>query len=246
MAKLRNPRPTTEPVPGFTVSFSDSEPARAQKICVALTRLMLEENLKSRGNVAASTTDFLSRQLEDAKSDLDAQDAKLAAFKRQYHGAVAGRYREQHAHADVAEHATGREHPDLNRAQQDKTYAESMLAQQLAAWKSSLSATNPQTLEQQLTVLQSQLLQLQARYTDDYPDVVKTKADIAKIQRELDEINSAASSITRARPARRRARASRPRFGSRPQIHQYQQFIDQSTAIRRSSRRNQRLPDGRR
>ena len=35
----------------------------------------------------------------------------------------------------------------LNRAQQDKTYTETLLAQQLAAWKSSQSSTNPQTLE---------------------------------------------------------------------------------------------------
>ena len=46
----------------------------------------------------------------------------------------------------------------LNRAQQDKAYTESMLAQQLAAWKSSQSSTNPQTLEKQLSDLQSQLL----------------------------------------------------------------------------------------
>ena len=54
-------------------------------------------------------------------------------------------------------------------------------------------ARNPQTLEQQLTALQTQLLQLQARYTDDYPDVVKTKADIAKVQAKLDEINKKAN-----------------------------------------------------
>jgi len=58
-----------------------------------------------------------------------------------------------------------------------------MLAQQVAAWKSSQSSTNPQTLEQQLTQLQAQLMQLQARYTNDHPDVMKTKADIARSRR---------------------------------------------------------------
>ena len=80
----------------------------------------------------------------------------------------------------------------LGRAQQDKAYTESMLAQQTAAWKSSQSSTNPQTLEQQLTQLQGQLLQLQARYTDDHPDVIKTKADIAEVEKKLKEINAAA------------------------------------------------------
>src|SRR5207245_7830222 len=73
----------------------------------------------------------------------------------------------------------------LNRAQQDRTYTESLLAQQLASWKSSQSTTNPQSLEQQLSALQTQLLQLQARYTDDHPDVIKTKADVAEVKKKL-------------------------------------------------------------
>ncbi len=34
-----------------------------------------------RGQVATGTTDFLGRQLDDAKRSIDEQDAKLAAFK---------------------------------------------------------------------------------------------------------------------------------------------------------------------
>jgi len=117
----------------------------------------------------------------------------------------------------------------LNRAQQDKTYAESMLAQQVSAWKSSQSSTSPQTLEQQLSQLQAQLMQLQARYTDDYPDVVKTKADIAKVQARLDEINKQASTATATSD---KANANEPPEirQLRVQIHQYQAAIDQATA----------------
>ena len=76
----------------------------------------------------------------------------------------------------------------LNRAQQDRAYAESVLAQQVAAWKASQSSTDPQTLQKQLASLESQLITLQARYTDDHPDVVKTKNDIAELKRKLKEI----------------------------------------------------------
>src|SRR5258708_17370482 len=71
-----------------------------------------------------------------------------------------------------------------------------MLAQQLAAWRSAQSSTNPQTLEKQLSDLQTQLLQLQARYTSDHPDVIKTKADIAEVKKKLDEVNKASSEST--------------------------------------------------
>ena len=87
----KNPPPADEPVPGFNVEYSDSDPTRAQKVCNALTSLILNENLRTRAEVAQSTTEFLGRQLKDAKRALDEQDAKLAAFKKQYYGPVARR-----------------------------------------------------------------------------------------------------------------------------------------------------------
>ena len=79
---------TGEPVPGFDVIYTDSDPVRAQKICNALTSLILDENLRSRAEVIQGITEFLSRQLAEMKNVLDEQDAKLAAFKKQYMGKV--------------------------------------------------------------------------------------------------------------------------------------------------------------
>jgi len=49
-----------------------------------MTSLMVNENLRSRSEAATSTTNFLDSQLKDAKQAVDDQDAKLAAFKKQY------------------------------------------------------------------------------------------------------------------------------------------------------------------
>jgi protein tyrosine kinase modulator len=217
---------TSEPVPIFNVSYSDSDPVRAQKICNAMTSLMLEENLKSRDSIARDTTTFLDGQVADAKSTLDAQDARMAAFKTKYAGQLPGDIENNMRMLMTLNTQLDATTQNLARAQQDKTYTEGVLAQQIAAWKSSQSSTSPQTLEQQLTVLQSQLLQLQARYTDDYPDVAKTKADIAKVQARLDEINKASSNPA---AATEKASASEPPEiqQNRLKIHQYQQFIEQ-------------------
>jgi len=69
----------------------------------------------------------------------------------------------------------------LNRAQQDKSYDESVLAQQLAAWKSYRNS-NSESIEQQLAALKTQLVTLQDRYTEDHPDVIKLKSDIAELE----------------------------------------------------------------
>ena len=219
-------KPSQSDVPGFNVLFTGSSPRIAQQVCNQLTSMLLEENLKFREQAAQGTTEFLSRQVDEAKRNLDEQDAKLAAFKRQYVGQLPtdadnnlkilmGMNAQLDANTQT-----------LNRAQQDKAYAESMLAQQLSAWKTSQSTTSPQALEQQLTALQSQLIQLQARYTPDHPDVVKAKSDIAQLQKRLDEVNAAKpdASIEKANMA------EPPEIRQlRVQIHQYELAITQAT-----------------
>jgi len=219
---------TDEPVPGFTVSYADSDPLRAQKICNALTSMILDENLRERAGVARSTTEFLEGQLKDAKDALDKKDADLADFKKKYMGQLPTDVDNNMRILMSLNSQLDATTQTLSRAQQDKAYTESMLAQQTAAWKSSLSSTNPQTLEQGLAQLQAQLLQLQARYTDDHPDVIKTKADIARIEKKLKDVNAAA-----ANPAdsSEKASASEPPEirQLRLQIHQYQSVIEQAT-----------------
>ncbi len=230
--KKKASSPNEEPMPGFNIGYSNSDPRRAQKVCSALTSLMVDENLRSRADIAKGTSDFLSRQVEDAKRAIDDQDAKLAAFKKEHMGELPG-----DVDANMRVLASLNSQLDattqtLNRAQQDKSYAESMLAQQIASWKTSQSSTNPQTLEQQLTVLQSQLIQLEARYTDDHPDVIKTKADIAKVQARLDEVNkqtnraATASDIANANSADEPPEIRQLRL----QVHQYKDVIQQATS----------------
>ena len=135
----------------------------------------MAENLRTRVGVAQGTTEFLTRQVDEAKSALDGQDAKLAEFKRKYMGQLPGDAENNLRILMSTNSQLDANTQTLNRAQQDKAYTESLLAQQLQAWKSSQSSNNPQTMEQQLGVLQSQLMQLQARYTDDHPDVLRPR-----------------------------------------------------------------------
>src|SRR3989441_4310294 len=222
-------KPGQNDVPGFYVNFTADNPREAQQICSELTSMLLEENLKAREQVAQSTTDFLSRQLDEAKHDLDDQDSKLAVFKRQYIGQLPG---DEDNNLKILMGLNSQLEANtqtLNRAQQDKSYTESLLAQQLAAWKTSQSSSNPQTLQKQLSDLQSQLLGLQARYTDDHPDVMKTKADIAEVKKRLAEVNGATAQA--GDPADEKGSAMEPPEirQLRLQIHQYSDMLAAAT-----------------
>jgi polysaccharide chain length determinant protein (PEP-CTERM system associated) len=172
-------------VPGFYVNFTAADPQTAQEVCANVTSMLLEENLQLREQVAQGTTDFLSGQLKDAKQSLDTLDANLAAFKREHFGQLPEDQQNNLQVLGALNSQLDANTQTLNRAEQDKSYTELLLEQQVAAWKAGQTQSDPQALEQQLSQLQSQLVTLQARYTDDYPDVQKTKNDIAEVKRHL-------------------------------------------------------------
>src|SRR5256884_3402645 len=229
MGDSRKKRAQESDMPGFFVSFTGDNARDAQQVCSELTSMLLAENLKARTQVAQGTTEFLSRQLEEAKKNLNDQDSKMAVFKRQYMGQLPGDADNNLKILMGLNSQLDANTQTLNRAQQDRSYTASLLAQQLAAWKSSQNSTNPQTLEQQLAALQSQLITLQARYTDDHPDVVKTKNDIAELKRKVNEMNAAAAQTTDANSDKAGVAESPEIRQLRMQIHQYDAAIDQGT-----------------
>src|ERR1700730_7931599 len=81
-AKKKKSSASQERVPGFIVEYTDSNAARAQKICNAMTSLILDENLRSRADVAQGTTEFLGRQVDEAKKALVEMNAHLLTISK--------------------------------------------------------------------------------------------------------------------------------------------------------------------
>ena len=173
--------------------------------------MILSQNAGDRQKQVKVTTDFLGQQLDEAKKNLDAQDAKLAQFKRQYLGSLP---EEEQTNLGILTGMNSQFEANtqaLSRAQQDKAFTESVLTQQEANWKASQTGQNPETAEQQLTVLQDQLTTLLARYTPEHPDVIKLKNQIEEIKKRL------AATSKNGGPA---TGASTPTVSEPPQIQQ--------------------------
>jgi uncharacterized protein involved in exopolysaccharide biosynthesis len=216
--------------PAFTLSYTDSSPREAQQVLAEVTSLLLQKNLTYMQERATGTTNVLTTGLEVAKNNLELLDKNLADFKKKYVGQLPGDEENNLKILMGLNSQLESNTQTLNRAQQDKAYTESLLAQQLATWKSTQSSTNPQTLEKQLSDLQSQLLSLQARYTEDHPDMIKTKADISEVKKKLAEINKASSDA--ADTSADKASATEPPEirQLRMQVHQYGALITAATA----------------
>lgn len=183
------PTPGTQSreLPGFTVSVVAENAQMAQQICTEITAIFMQQNLQIRQKQAENTTQFLSKQLEEAKAKLDERDATLAEFKRRYAGSLP---EEQQSNMNLLTGMTPQLEAvtqALNRAEQEKAFTESVLNQQITTWKSSRQGVNPETHKDQLAVLESQLASLQARYTEDHPDVIKAKNDVLQMRKKIQE-----------------------------------------------------------
>src|SRR5277367_577146 len=120
----------TNGLPGFFISFKANDPRTAQLVCGEIQSLFVSENLSDRAASAAGTTEFLATQLADAKAKLDEQDARLKKFQETYIGKLPGAEQSNinmlttlNTQLDAATQA-------LNRLEQNRTYAESMMTLQ--------------------------------------------------------------------------------------------------------------------
>jgi polysaccharide chain length determinant protein (PEP-CTERM system associated) len=186
-----------DPTPGFTIAVDASQPRIAQQICAEITSMFLSENLKAREQSAEGTTQFLQTQVQDAKRSLDEQDAALAAFQKQYMGQLPGQEQGNQNMLVTLSSQLQATTQALGRMEQEKTYAEAILAQQTAALETAQSAGSDgppaQNLQKQIDQLQTQLSSLEARYTPDHPDVVKARRELDALKKQLEAGNQAAT-----------------------------------------------------
>jgi polysaccharide chain length determinant protein (PEP-CTERM system associated) len=184
--------PSGRGLPGFHIAFTAENPRLAQQVCTEIMSMFMEENLKIREQRAQGTTDFLSKQLDEAKRKLDEQDAKLAEFKSKHLGQLPTDDQRNLQMLGALGQQLDAVNQALSSAHQQKTMLESQLAQAQANWLSAQSSTsNPTDLQRQIEALQAQLTSLQGRYTEGHPDVVKTRSQLQRLTKKLEEARTA-------------------------------------------------------
>ena len=171
----------------FKIRYSAGSPELAQEVNSELTRLFIDENLKSQQQLSQSTTEFLDGRLADARTKLAEQEAKVRAFKATHLGSLPSQLPSNvqimsglQSQLQATQHA-------VETAEQQKLYLQSLLQQYQSVQESLASgdspATPPEALENELKVLRVQLADAQSKYTDSYPDVVALKDNIAKTEK---------------------------------------------------------------
>jgi polysaccharide biosynthesis transport protein len=171
----------------FRIYYSGSDPRLTQQVTGALSSFFIDENLRAREKQSEDTTNFLDTQLQEARTRLEGQEAKLREFKGQHLGELPTQLTSNLQILAGLQTRLQDTNERLERAEQQKVYLHSLLSQYQALSKQIRdgekgTTASPVALDDELDRLKRQLADLQAKYTDQYPDVSETKKEISKTE----------------------------------------------------------------
>ena len=174
----------------FYIFYYGRDPVKVARTSNRIAEAFIDSNLKLRENQAAGTSEFLEGELDRTKKRLELQEARIADFKRLNMGDLPEQ-RDTNLRA-VEQLQTKLE---INMEALDKAETRRLLLQsQIAELRRDAGAGRPVGTSagvvmappappSRLEVLRAQLAELQSRYTDQHPDVIRTQAEIAQLEK---------------------------------------------------------------
>jgi polysaccharide chain length determinant protein (PEP-CTERM system associated) len=172
----------------FTVSYEGENPNVVLQVANVLASLYLEENLKIRGEKTAGTSKFIEDEMNGVQASLAQLDAKISEYKQK--------------HINTLPELNQMNMQELERVERSLEQSEIQmrgLRERESSIKTQIAGVPPNLAspEARLTELRVRLVYLMTRYSDQYPDVIKTKAEIAELENKLSDTGKGA---TRSQP----------------------------------------------
>ncbi|HLJ17351.1 MAG TPA: GNVR domain-containing protein [Bryobacteraceae bacterium] len=177
----------------FRIRFQYSEPRMAQRVTNELTSLFIDENMAARTEQSAGATKFFETELESARQDLAAQEARLRAYKMSYIGELPEQLNSNLQMLEAVQNQLRATRTAIDRAEQEKVYLETLRTeyrtQQKMVAETGQSPTGRTPAQEAaaertkaLQDLRQKLANIKTIYTPEYPDVRKLEAQIAALE----------------------------------------------------------------
>ena len=184
-------------VTGFRISYASDRPATAQRITNELVSQFIDESLRLRAQQSESTTEFFESQLEGARRGLESQEESLREYKLRFLGELP---EQEQGNLQILSSLQAQLYTAggaLERAEQQKTYLQSMMEQyralstpagqsraaRLLGLPQSEDSKALEALDAQLLDLRTKLAQAEAKFLPMHPEVVELKGQIADLER---------------------------------------------------------------
>jgi polysaccharide biosynthesis transport protein len=183
--------PQKQDISAFRISYSANDPHIAQEVTTELTDVFITSTSSTREQESQGTTDFIGKQLEEARASLAEQDAKVQAFESAHSGALPTQEQSNLQILSGLQQQLQNEQDALNTAKQQKVYFQAMLSEERSSAQSrpvpqsgaaATAGSDLASIDLQLEKMRADLADMSSRYTDKYPDVVNLKSQIAKTE----------------------------------------------------------------
>ena len=183
-ANLRNQRRGASALIAFTISFEHQSAAVAQKVANELVTLFLDENIKSRTARATETTEFLKKESDRLRSQMERMEEQIATYKQDNSGSLPENLRISLERVEEFKALLFNTEREMNSLKENKK----LLAIELDSVKSGTSKTSlgskQQSPQMELREMQNQYVALSARYGAAHPDVKAIKRKIKAFEDE--------------------------------------------------------------
>jgi len=158
----------------FTISFEGKRPDVVLQVANMLSSLYLEENLKIGKRQTENASKFIEDEAKTIKDNLVELDGKIAAFKG----------RNLNSLPELSQfnvQSVDRVDSDIDRLRdQLRTLKEKEVSLQTQMVSVPKDTSNPD--RERLKQLRAMIVNLRTRYSESYPDVIKTKQEIAELE----------------------------------------------------------------
>lgn len=160
------------------ITYRGPDPQTVSDVTNTLSGFYIEENRKTRERQASATSEVLKTQLNDTKKRLEQHEARVAAFRQKYPGALP-----QQAMGNLLSLERMQADLRLNSENYHRALERKQLLMQQPEHAGAAGGLDPERA--QLARLKQELAQLRSQYSEKYPDVARTKAEIANLERQI-------------------------------------------------------------
>jgi polysaccharide chain length determinant protein (PEP-CTERM system associated) len=173
----------------FRITYVASKPDTAQHVVARLAALFIQENLRDREVQAQGTNEFLTRQLEDARSRLIENEKKVSRYEREHAAELPSQLNFTLQAAHNSEMQIQAVVETLNRDRDRRLGLERQLADEGAATRESQTTGDGDAAvpvaASALDAARAELAALESRFKPEHPDVQRQKRLVGELEAKL-------------------------------------------------------------
>ena len=173
----------------FTLSYEGKDPVKVHKVTDTLSKLYLEEDIKTRAKFISGTTEFLQSELKRLKKEISVHEKNISDFKQNHLRELPEDRGYNLSAISRLERALDQLDMRLQNLQERRVILQTRLTNIEPLTPIVIDgedmAINP---AQRLKRLRLELASMQSVYSEKHPNIKKKKREIAKLEKEVNRV----------------------------------------------------------